>query len=150
MPKFQILYRKDSNVMSELPIKKRKNQSEFDKYHNQIFGLIEQGYSIPQIFEYLKQESQNDEMLLNGLYSFIRRKKAKGLNKVIPENHQSTEELSKPIQPEETKQIEEVNTSKPNFSSVVNSSNSKSESPNEIMKRKFGDTPPPKKNDGFN
>ena len=126
--------------MTNFSIKKRKNQSAFNEYHNQIFSLLEQGYSVPQIFEYLKQKSQNNELLLNGLYSFIRRKKEKGLNKILPEIKTTEKEN---IQTEIKSEHE--STPESNFSSVEKETEELS--PTEIFRRKFGDTPPPAKSD---
>lgn len=141
-----------------LPNNRRANESKFSQFHDEIFTMLALGYSQNSIFNQIKNDNPDLEISFNALRGYISRQKKNPKsrynlstekqiqsNQISPEKNQqeSIQSVKPPI-----KEKEKENTSN-DFSSVENPSNSKPESPSEILKRKLGTTPPPK-NDGFN
>lgn len=64
--------------MAELLETKRYNQSKYAKFHNDIFSLLEKGYSVQKICDILNNENPEMNFKLNGIYSYIRLRKKNG------------------------------------------------------------------------
>ena len=69
--------------MAELLETKRYNQSKYTKFHNDIFSLLEKGYSVQKICDILNDENPEMNFKLNGIYSYIRLRKKNGNARVI-------------------------------------------------------------------
>lgn len=69
--------------MTDLPKAKRKNQSAYTEVHNEIFFLLENGYSVFQITAYLTEKYPNQHFKMHGIYSYIRRQRKNGTAAVI-------------------------------------------------------------------
>ena len=69
--------------MNELLETKRYNQSKYAKFHNDIFSLLEKGYSVQKICDILNNENPEMDLKLNGIYSYIRLRKKSGNDHVI-------------------------------------------------------------------
>lgn len=89
--------------MNELLETKRYNQSKYAKFHNDIFSLLEKGYSVQKICDILNNENPEMDLKLNGIYSYIRLRKKSGNNHVI-ENIPTEKKVAVQIQkqPEES------------------------------------------------
>lgn len=89
--------------MNELLETKRYNQSKYAKFHNDIFSLLEKGYSVQKICDILNNENPEMDLKLNGIYSYIRLRKKNG-NAHIIENIPTEKKLAVQIQkqPEES------------------------------------------------
>lgn len=141
-----------------LPNNRRANESKFSQFHDEIFTMLALGYSQNSIFNQIKNDNPDLEISFHALRGYIYRQKKNPksrYNLSTGKQTQSNQISSEKTQQESIQSIkhsikenEKENTSN-DFSSVENSTNLKPESPNEIIKRKFGDTPPAK-NDGFN
>ena len=69
--------------MNELLETKRYNQSKYAKFHNDIFSLLEKGYSVQKICDILNNENPEMDLKLNGIYSYIRLRKKNGNDRII-------------------------------------------------------------------
>lgn len=89
--------------MNELLETKRYNQSKYAKFHNDIFSLLEKGYSVQKICDILNDENPEMDLKLNGIYSYIRLRKKSGNDHII-ENipTEKKSEVQIQTQPEES------------------------------------------------
>lgn len=68
--------------MDELLKTKRYGQSKYAEFHNVIFSLLEKGYSVQKITDFLNENYQGN-FNLKGIYTYIHRQKLKGNTSIV-------------------------------------------------------------------
>lgn len=89
---------------TDFPKQKRLNESKYTIAHNDIFQMLESGYSVTKIVEYISSKYPENDFKTTGVYSYIRQKRKDGKNRVlettkskaIEQNTKETEETVKP------------------------------------------------------
>lgn len=68
---------------TDFPKQKRLNESKYTIAHNDIFQMVERGYSVTKIVEYINSKYPENDFKTTGVYSYIRQKRKDGKSRVL-------------------------------------------------------------------